>query len=394
MVGKRTHSKVGSTSEGHQGFSLVELLVAMALMGVLMAGMLRIFASHMQNLSMSNELIGAQRSNRWALGQLSDDFQSAGNFFPVRDVVSYVMTGTELPFAILPNKTLTVTNNTGLGTASQTLSSANGYQLDEVQFLLDLPSDFTATVGTAITGINQSGVLATSVQVNFPGSTRTQVKAGDFVMFLDSNWEMAMLSADPAADGTLSFETDPAKAAGVSTGLSYPHAVGAEVVFIRPYQLVKYSVEAIALDPSDTTVTIPCLVRRQTSYPTSGTVTWSSVSRTIIAENVEGFKVDLSMDGGANWARAANTTSNDTWANVATVAEGQIPTGSQVKKLTDPSVPLWYRYLPATIRIDLTTRTARQRTEYAAARGLSAATAFGTRRQTLFFSPRNFGYGL
>jgi hypothetical protein len=56
--------------------------------------------------------------------------------------------------------------------------------------------------------------------------------------------------------------------------------------------------------------------------------------------------------------------------------------------------PLWFNYIPVTMKIDVETRTRAQRTEYNAQLDTASPEAkFRTRRETLLISPRNFSLG-
>ena len=75
--GWRVHSR-GSPA----GFTLVELLVAMALLGALMVGMARVFAGGLQACAGVHEALAAQRTLRCAMARITDDLYGMGYFFP------------------------------------------------------------------------------------------------------------------------------------------------------------------------------------------------------------------------------------------------------------------------------------------------------------------------
>lgn len=62
------------------GFSLVEMLVAMMFIGILSAGMMRIYSTNLAGFQRVNDTIGSQRRGRWALAALQDDVESIGYF--------------------------------------------------------------------------------------------------------------------------------------------------------------------------------------------------------------------------------------------------------------------------------------------------------------------------
>ncbi|HWQ09120.1 MAG TPA: hypothetical protein VN436_08435, partial [Holophaga sp.] len=104
----------------------------------------------------------------------------------------------------------------------------------------------------------------------------------------------------------------------------------------------------------------------------------------VVAENVEGFRVDVSFDGGVNWDRTGATT----WSDIVTNATAHIKSITGYTSITTRRD--WFRNIPCLLRIDLTTRTPIRRQEYNAA---YTSRTYRTRTQVLMISPRNFGIG-
>lgn len=384
---------------GERGFSLVELLVALVFTAILMAGMASVFKSSVQTYTAVNETMGAQRTNRWALDQISDDISQLGFVFPDRPLPSFILTGAESLFSIIPGGAVA-----GVARVSDTNPAATQAEVvtaDALQFFTDVPLAVSGLWSADTTGFdpNPGGVPTAppaSAAITFNLGAYSDLKADDVMVILDSgengNWEHPLIAggANPVV-----FETDATKIANytsglVSPGIALPHKAGVPVYFIRPAQLVRYAVQAVALDPSNSAVQLPCLVRQQTDYPTAGSVTWANVPTQIIAENVEGFRVDMSFDGGTTWART--TGSPTTWAGIQANANTQLSTAGlpTLNSITDPANPDWFRGINCLIRVDITTRAPIRREEYSATAG---ARAYRTRTQTLMISPRNFGYG-
>lgn len=384
---------------GGRGFSLVELLVALVFTAVLMAGMASVFRSSVQTYTAVNETMGAQRTNRWALDQISDDISQLGFVFPDRPLPNFVLTGAESLFSITPGGAVA-----GVARVSDTNPAATQAETviaDSLQYFTDVPLAVSGLWSADTTGndTNPGGTPTSapaSAAITFTLGASSDLKAGDVMVILDSgengNWEHPVIAG---AANPVVFETDMAKiakytSAMISPGIALEHKAGVPVYFVRPAQLVRYAVLAVALDPANSAVRLPCLVRQQTDYPAAGTVAWANVPTQIIAENVEGFRVDLSFDGGTTWARTTGAPTD--WAGIQANANTQLDTAGlpNLKTITDPANPDWFRGINSLIRIDITTRAPIRREEYSATAG---ARAYRTRTQTLMISPRNFGYG-
>lgn len=375
------------------GFSLVELMVAMVFVSLLMAGMLQVFAASNAGFKAANESIGAQRSNRWALAQLEEDLSSIGYFFPIRPVPGYISVAGQAPFMINPAQVVKVDtpNATGLGTTEETLNPAP----DDIQFLTDVPLAITAELAKAPADVS-------TIELRVLSGSLADVRKGDFVLILDPIYEVVQV--DKVAGNVITLNTDPTvgqdplsgTATGIGAGLkTLQHQDGASVVFVRPLQVVRYSIQGVAVDPASADITLPCLVREQMPYPSDGAVIdWSAANpvRTVVAENVSGLRLNISVDGGTTWERQA---ADGDWAAVAARVNTRLATlypASQPRSVTDPSNPLWYRYVSATLRVDITTRSSR-RIDNSSVTG-TASYGWRERQQTLFVNPRNFGLGL
>lgn len=400
----RTHA-----SRPRAGFSLVELLVALVFISLLMAGMLRIYGSAIQGFAAANETIKAQRDNRWALDGLQDDLQAAGYFFPIRTVIGgidNVNSGNQNPVMILPNQTITNKfiadpNNPSATPTNETIT------FDEFQYLTDQVLPITAT-------LSSSPVDATHISVTATIGDLSQLQTGDFAVILDPAYETVVIGGGPysGTSGSLTLNAsgvqDPTTGAflgGFGTLRSTLHQPGADVVFIRPYQVVRYTLMPMNLDPANPAATVPCLVRDQAPYPAGGArIAWpaatanaatlaaAGVVRTVVAENVTGLRFDMSANQGQAWTRGASwsTTQAALNAQLASMAAAN-PGVGYATSTQDPSNPLWYRSAPVLIRADLTTRTLIRRTDYANAPN---TLAYRTRTQTILLQPRNFGLGL
>ena len=66
------------------GFSLVEMLVALVFVSLLMAGMFNVFAAITSSFVNQAESMAVQQKARWGLSLLQDEVLQAGYLMPVR----------------------------------------------------------------------------------------------------------------------------------------------------------------------------------------------------------------------------------------------------------------------------------------------------------------------
>lgn len=390
------------------GFSLVELLIALVFISFMMAGMLRIYGSAIQGFSAANESAKAQRDNRWSQESISDDLETAGYFFyfsgrPSSTGIS-VGAGTSVqnPLMLLPNQV--ITNKTADQVNPSATPANETITFDEIQFLRDevLPIKAQLTAQPVDSG---------SVQVSLTDGDLSMVKAGDFAVLMDAApYQMIPVTAAPGSgtSGTVQLSTavtqDPSTGAIISSSiLSLNHQPGVDVFFVRPYQVVRYSLMPLSQDPSNPNATVPCLVRDEAPYPSGGAlITWpapgaaipAGSTRAVIGQNVTGLRFDMSLDQGKTWARGADWAATQTNLSNGLSALSASSSYSGIglaTSTTNPTRPLWYRDAPLLFRVDVTTRTVMKRTDYASA---VKTAAYRTRTQTLFIQPRNFGLGL
>jgi len=158
----------------------------------------------------------------------------------------------------------------------------------------------------------------------------------------------------------------------------------------------------LQMDPTST-AGIPCLVRDQGTYSTAGFVPDATLQQ-VITENVSAFKVYLSVNPGyltANnpaqaWApfsaipSPADFTSG--WTNgIVADLNTQLQHSGRAGQTSTGSSLTWFRDIPTVVRIDMTTRTATKRSEYAAT---PTTLAYATTQRSLIMVPRQFGLPL
>jgi hypothetical protein len=331
------------------------------------------------------------------LTTLQDDVASIGYYAFVGmnnpALASYSITsGTQEPFMILPAPravSLTGPNPANLGGALVTANLPTNP--DELQYVSDLSLPIQATlVGTSPNGLTLKTLISGSL---------SDLQQGDVVAILDGAFEQFPILGPPVGP-TVTWPTVPAdlnspllNVKGGMYSLNAPgvnfHVAGTPLAFYRPSVVTRYSIQAQAWDPSNPAITIPCLVRQQTPYPPDGSlVNWANVPITVVAENIEGFNVDLSFDQGATWLRtgAAN------WdAIVANITTALAPLGTTGTPARNPNSPLWFRNYPFLIRMNIVSRSAAPRSESTTVVGQAD---YVRRTQTLLVTPRNLGFSL
>ena len=90
-----------------QGFSLVEMLVALVFTGILMAGMATVFKTSLSTFYTSGEQLSSARRNRMSIDLLGDDLNAACMYLLDPSVPPAVV-ATNPPFYILPNMAVTL----------------------------------------------------------------------------------------------------------------------------------------------------------------------------------------------------------------------------------------------------------------------------------------------
>jgi prepilin-type N-terminal cleavage/methylation domain-containing protein len=373
------------TNPSPRGFSLIELVVAMLFVGLLMAGMMRVYSASIRSFHSQQETLGAQRMNRLAFDQLSDDFQQAGYMYPDRSVAPWITAGAvQKSFVINPGQTFTAQKLNDAGAlVGETITA------DEVVFARDVPVARTATLAGAVGP--GAGVYATLPLAFTPGAA-TPILKGDIVILWDQNFEFFFVKDDLGAGNTVTIDPDghlidSQWITGANGEVRRDHALGTQVSFVRPNQLVRYSLQPIALDPAVPGMTVPCLVRQQATYPMNTTVAvnWTTTQGTVLAENISGFRVDMSADGGTTWTRAA------TWAAWKTALDPKLKAQNMKGYQGMDLNPLWFKFANLVFRLDITSRTPTQRSEFT---GSPLVRAFRERTLTMLLMPRNFALGL
>ncbi len=400
------------------GFSLVELLIAVLFMGILMAGLANVFKASLGYSIASTEKTSSLRQNRLALEEMFQDLNLAGLtpsalFGPPAGLASWPATCSPTsanppPFCILPNQAYANTNVPGAQTA------VNGGQYvqavgDQLFLYYDQILPYTSTAGAALLNSSQdvanNATLATALsaagtlQLNFTDSTQMASAANDFTTSSANGQAMVLMPRAVSQPLTVTALSSTGLAT-FSTGSTNAHGVpsGSVVDLIIPAIYIRYSIQPQRLDPS-TTVQTPCLMRDVIPYPTSSAPNWAApISSTIVAENVTGFHLGLSANGGQTWVGidpVTNllTTANPAWPISTNTDADTVALNAQLAAAnangTVQGSPFWFRNYPLLVRMDIQTRTMKSRAEYKY--NTTDPGDYNYQTRSVIITPRNFG---
>lgn len=422
-----------SSNAGATGFSLVELMVALVFTGLLMAGMAKVFQSSLSTFYTSGEILSSARRNRASIDLLYDDLNSAGMYLTDLSAPPREVSATNPAFYVVPNQLVAGAGPDDPG------STARPYTADELYFYMDQPLPFEGTL--KVPGGNAASTLMKEDSSGAGGTTSITdntftVDCGDPVyaqllastlatslaqtppvgltMVLKDQWKTvyfttAPISGVPAQKVTIAGVGNASSSITGSgdpgTPSSFPHIINSSVMFYKPSQMVRYRIKMKKLDPQNSSPAgIPCLVREQGAYSAGGfppdPIPATQIQESIITENVAGFKVYLSANSGQTWAgldTATNTPKTYTGFNTGWTTgiradlDTQLVAAGRADYQTTQGNEHWFRKIPTLVRLDITTRTATKRTEYAAT---PATTAYRELVQSLVIVPRHFGLPL
>jgi Tfp pilus assembly protein PilW len=417
------------SSRNSEGFSLVEMLVALVFTMILMAGMASVFKSSLSAFVRNNEQLSNFRRNRMSLDMVYDDLNNMGMYLMSLTTYPGNLTSASPGFYVSPNVSYAAAGLDVQGTlpANWSYPASTG---DQLYLYFDDPLPYDGTLKTDLSGLatmeNAGSALTdtNSFDISFQDANQAAaVKQGMFVIFRDA-WDVKKISAvsgisTDAMTGisTVTLDTSGATstggyddASGNPTGATplskLGHSINKIVLVVNPAQQVRYSIQTRAFDPSDATKLIPCLVREQ--GPLGGA--FDATKTAVIAENVIGFKAFVSADSGATWAGMGYTTAGSNgsvtpWNDTTSSGKFRKVLDTALSKVTgsatwgrtgfkDTSSPNWFREIPIIVRIDLLTRTMTKRSEYGNQSPTAPTADYGTRVQTLILVPRHTGLPL
>ena len=379
------------------GFSLVEMLVATMFVLILMAGMAAVFKASLTTSYTQGEVLASTRRNRMSIDVLGNDLNTVEMYLDDLSQPPMLSAGNP-PFYILPNMPIA---NAGPNDPQTS---------DELYFYLDQALPFEGTLepgGTAqsanqlvVSGGNAAAAGNTTYVIDCPN----QNYANSLIAMVTANladpnnpkpltftfkdyFDNFAIKGIPVAGAPLGNGKVPVTVVGTQTptaavtgmgssGLptKTPHLAGSGILFASPAQMVRYRVEMQQLDPMSPTGMIPCLMRDQGPYNYGGGFVASQTPQ-IITENVgrgndpnqSGFKVYLSVDSGQHWAglNFAGTGFTNGWdGGIRATLDAQLAITGRPDANTTRKSDSWLRDIPTLVRVDLTTRTAVQRSEY------------------------------
>jgi len=415
------HMRPKAKADKAVGFSLVELLVALLLTLFLMAGLSTVFKSSVSSFAATGESVSSVRRNRLSIELLGEDINMAGMYLTDMAMPPFTQSRRP-PFCVIPNADIENPGQDG----------SDPKKTDELYFYLDEPMPFEGTLksspahGTAADAVLSGSIIGPSAgaytvdcqssdyakQLEDYANQTTNGQTNRLVAIFKDFWEAIYVDALSANGRYVTFSVGTSPTAGI-TGMGsqgLPSRVnhrdesggtpGAGVMFVKPAQVVAYLIEMVPLlDPAKPDEGIPCLVRRQGGYSYSGdTYVASSIGpRQIITENVTGFKVYISANGGREWAGYGSDASGfdkgwDWGSGMRGQIDKQLSVVGRPGQTSTRGSEHWFRSIPILVRVDVTTRTATKRSEYSA--NYAAAepkAAYKTLTQTLIFVPRHFG---
>jgi len=356
-------------SATQKGFSLVEMLVVLVFTMILMAGMATVFKSSLSSFVTSGESISSSRRNRLAMDVLADDLNLAGQYLQLKALPSTIVDANP-GFIVNPAIAFTGTD----------IPVADAVT-DELKFYFD---DSLTIAGTLQNPGGSGQNMGVATESSFLDNLNVEVKCSSDEEAKSIKAGMMIIPKGSYEVKTVVSASATGQVANLTLNESFDQKSFAtdSVVVARFAQYVRYRIDSRNWDPENPSVGVPCLIREQGPYPGSGTFTPDAGLTTILAENVSRFTVELSADQGANWVRGAN------WQATKALLDAQLAGSGVAEYKTIGSSPHWYRYIPLLVRVNVTTRTAKQRAEYSP---VGNTLNYKEQTQSLLLTPRHFG---
>ncbi len=302
------------------------------------------------------------------------------------------------PFYILPN--MPITNAPAGSTALA----------DELYFQIDAPLPFKGSLASVASANSAASVVANGGVLKDNNGDNTFTIECQTQIYRDMvNQNQTLIFKDNFDSGTITSITPVgvsqvqvvigANAASAVTGLGSTglplktaHLSNAEVVIALTGQVIRYRVQYLQLDPTPGSSGIPCLVRDQGTFV--GGVFTPGPAQQVITENIQDFKAYLSVNAGQGWAGYGHdqdknySDMGNGWGGIMAELTTQLKTEVTNGFTAITGNPNWFRFIPTVVRVDVTTQTATQRTEFATKAGTAANRLL---TQSLIFMPRHSG---
>jgi len=396
------------------GFSLLELLVALVFLGLLLAGMIRVFQAGLKDWLRVNETLSAQRALRWSLDRMAEDLRMMGHLFPPPELRTLELAasadpGLQSAFMLEPDLPVRVARRGTLAfrAPGQDPFEAPGRTADALSFVMDVPVPVRAVLAEPVPGLvpeardgSETEDPARGGAVRIRAAHGVRLGAGDLVVVADGAWEFAEVLRPARLQARRPAEVLLRRPGGAGAGgLVSSHAAGAPVRFIRPLRVVRYGVVYLALDdpqdPRNPGGLVPCLVRWEVGYPPDRAAPpWARLlsgrpgptrAWEVVAEQIIGLRVDFSLDNRFPGIRGADWP--ETVRNLDAALRTRHRRDGEAARSDDP---FWFRKYGGLLQVTLEARGPVPRDEYAPA-GERPARRFRYRSQTLLVRPRNFG---
>lgn len=289
MMRQKDKMPTAKRTDGAAGFSLLELVVALAIFLVVSVAAFDLFSRHEAAYSQQQVINGLNISLRNALTQMQLDLVNAGTGVTVGpDVPSW-------PIGV------TVTNGSGVGCDPTTTHSYVASCFDSFSVIQVDPN--TPPVHPAVSGTNCVSTTSSTFFVSPPSglslsATAALFHTGDQLLFLKSDGSQmttARLTSDGQVTGsTVKLQHNPTGAGGINDAANDPLGISLNPnnklgdTFCQSDWVLKLSPLSYAVDlsnPSD-----PQLVRI------------SGGTSTVVADQVIGFKVGVALfnDGSSS----------------------------------------------------------------------------------------------
>jgi prepilin-type N-terminal cleavage/methylation domain-containing protein len=241
-------------SEGRRGFSLAEVLAALAILGLLMAGMVRVLASGLRSVQEMNAALGARRGLRWAMDHLAEDLKMAGYRFPFLEFPG----DSPPPLPVAIHASLPVRPLPG-ASAPRPDPGGEGKPCDQLTLLMDQPLDggleLAASCGEGMDGGRPgSGIL------HILSERTLELRPGDFLVFADGRLEWVRV----ARGASLARRRAGAVEVMEEGAFRFRHPAGAALLAIRPGRVVRYRVARVPRPGRPGGA--PCLIRMEAPF--------------------------------------------------------------------------------------------------------------------------------
>lgn len=308
---KKSEISVASSQKINGGFSLVELMVALAIFMVIGAAALRLVKSHVPLVSTQQNQAGLNISMRNAIAQMQVDVINAGTGY---------YQGVNIP--TWPIGITIVNNAAGTGCYNAATFTYGSTCFDTLNIIAMDPS--TPPANPSDIGANCVSTTASSLFITPSGPTTlpslsTYFHNGDQILLVKSDGSQmttAVLTSDgQVTGGKVKLAHNPTGVDGTNTTLADPLAISNTsdsnklgTQFCNTDWVLKLAPITYAVDSSDPTD--PKLTRTQ------------SGQTTVIADQIIGFKVGALIWNGAsdanNYSFDASTYSHD-WSSIRSV---------------------------------------------------------------------------